>query len=272
MFSDVTEQDAYPCKSERRGLTKAKQLSRYKGVRKLRSGKFTPRIWGNGKNHFLGIFATELEAAQAVDEAHIYRTQAHAPVNLISETHDHLEICRHKDLESFVKHKREQARYQGVKYDDDGRWSVRICDPKGSTRKHVYLGSYLNEKKAASAYDRARIFKELDPVNFPDFLYNRAEITQHCASFDEFVEQTCRDASQATKDRQHSRYTGVSWYSRKNTWEAYVSLLSGPKGTKTSRKKRLGFYSNEDDAAKAADEAQVHHGQKAVDYRLLGVA
>ena len=49
-------------------------------------------------------------------------------------------------------------RYQGVKYDDDGRWSVRICDLKGSTRKHVYLGSYLNEKKAASAYDRARIF------------------------------------------------------------------------------------------------------------------
>lgn len=46
---------------------------RYKGVRKLRSGKFTPRIWGNGKNHFLGIFATLLEAAQAVDEAHIYR-------------------------------------------------------------------------------------------------------------------------------------------------------------------------------------------------------
>ena len=59
-----------------------------------------------------------------------------------------------------------------------------------------------------------------------------------------------------------SRYTGVSWYSRKNTWEAYVSLLSGPKGTKTSRKKRLGFYSNEDDAAKAADEAQVHHVSK----------
>ena len=59
-----------------------------------------------------------------------------------------------------------------------------------------------------------------------------------------------------------SRYTGVSWYSRKNTWEAYVSLSSGPKGTKTSRKKRLGFYSNEDDAAKAADEAQVHHVSK----------
>ena len=47
--------------------------------------------------------------------------------------------------------------------------------------------------------------QELDPVNFPDFLYNRAEITQHCASFDDFVEQTCRDASQATKNRQHSR-------------------------------------------------------------------
>lgn len=39
----------------------------------------------------------------------LLQTQAHAPVNLITETYDHLEIRRHKDLESFVKHKQEQA-------------------------------------------------------------------------------------------------------------------------------------------------------------------
>lgn len=46
----------------------------------------------------------------SLSNALLLQTQAHAPVNLISETYDHLEICRHKDLESFVKHKREQAR------------------------------------------------------------------------------------------------------------------------------------------------------------------
>jgi len=59
-----------------------------------------------------------------------------------------------------------------------------------------------------------------------------------------------------------SRYTGVSWNSLKNAWEAYVFLSFGPKGTKTSRKKCLGFYSSEDDAAKAADRARVHNVSK----------
>ena len=42
-------------------------------------------------------------------------------------------------------------------------------------------------------------------------------------------------------------------------WEAYVHLSSGPKKTKTSWKKRAGFYSDEDDAANAVDRARVQH-------------
>ena len=99
------------------------------------------------------------------------------------------------------------------------------------------LGCYVDKKKAASAYDRARIFQvgiqplayrmyamsqlcdgrmglassttmcglqELDPVNFPNFPHNTAKIRQH-ADFDEFVEQTRRDAGQVAKARQYSR-------------------------------------------------------------------
>ena len=47
--------------------------------------------------------------------------------------------------------------------------------------------------------------QELDPVNFPDFPYNRAEIKQH-ADFDEFVQQARRDAGQVTKARQTRRW------------------------------------------------------------------
>ena len=120
----------------------------------------------------------------------LLQTQAHAPVNLITETYDHLEICKHKDLESFVDSVVKMTmlanqinecllsimmskwlglshstppmrlcllfRYQGVKL-TDGRWSVYIHGLKYACI-NVSLGWYVDEKKAASAYDRARIF------------------------------------------------------------------------------------------------------------------
>lgn len=54
-------------------LLKLTVCDRYNGVQQLRSGKFKSRIWANGKNLFFGVYATESEAARAVDEAHIYR-------------------------------------------------------------------------------------------------------------------------------------------------------------------------------------------------------
>jgi len=46
----------------------------------------------------------------SLSNALLLQTQANAHLNLITEMYDHLEICGYKDLESFVKHKQEQAR------------------------------------------------------------------------------------------------------------------------------------------------------------------
>ena len=40
----------------------------------------------------------------------VMQSKTHAPVNLSAEEYDHKEICGHKDFDSFVKHKQEQAR------------------------------------------------------------------------------------------------------------------------------------------------------------------
>ncbi len=49
-------------------------------------------------------------------------------------------------------------RYQGITY-NNGRWFVYIHEYNGSAGVIVHLGCYIDEEKAASAYDRAQIFK-----------------------------------------------------------------------------------------------------------------
>ncbi len=49
-------------------------------------------------------------------------------------------------------------RYQGLTY-KGGRWSVyiQLLEYQGSACTYVFLGHYVDEEKAASAYDQARI-------------------------------------------------------------------------------------------------------------------
>jgi hypothetical protein len=55
----------------------------------------------------------------------------------------------------------------------------------------------------------------------------------------------------------HSRHRGVAWHKGMNQWEAYATL--------SRRKHRLGFFDNEDEAAKVAREFRVAHMTHAID-------
>lgn len=68
--------DGY-CNSKHLDISTSRSLKlvvydRYMGVAQSK-GKFAASICANGKSYFLGNYATESEAARAVDEAHIYR-------------------------------------------------------------------------------------------------------------------------------------------------------------------------------------------------------
>jgi hypothetical protein len=101
------------------------------------------------------------------------------------------------------------------------KWDANIV----VQRKKNFLGYYPCEKEAARAYDeRAGALGR--PVNFPK-----------------------KGQEQAEKRGAHgtvSRFVGVSWESSKSQWESYVSLEG-------SKKKPLGLFDDELDAARAYD-------------------
>ncbi len=62
--------------------------------------------------------------------------------------------------------------------------------------------------------------------------------------------RNCKKTNKPTS----SKYRGVSWYGRRKRWRVQIRY--------NGMRKHLGFFKNEDDAARAYDEAaKRHHGE-----------
>lgn len=72
-------------------------------------------------------------------------------------------------------------------------------------------------------YDEACIYQNLAPVNFPHFPYDEDEIHQP-ADFSKFIELKHKQAVQATKAGQSTRFIGVTRSSLRNRWAVNLAL------------------------------------------------
>jgi hypothetical protein len=138
------------------------------------------------------------------------------------------------------KRQRSSSRYTGVSWNKaQSVWRVRVTDLLTKRQKHV--GYFASEEDAARAYDCAAMQAQGSGAkrNFPD----------------EDISEAPATVGEQKTQRSSSRYTGVSWTKASSSWRVQ---LTDPQ---TKRKRTIGSYASEDDAARAYDCAAVQaHG------------
>jgi hypothetical protein len=148
--------------------------SQYRGVSwDSRGGKWLVQIWHGGKQHHLGYFADEEEAARAYDaQARELKGDA-ARLNFpaAGEMQDEKRSKYRTAAQIVAAHEAAAAtggrsRYRGLSWDSrGGKWEVKI---RHGGKQHN-LGYFADEEEAARAYDaQARELKGgAAQLNFP---------------------------------------------------------------------------------------------------------
>ncbi|KAL0045028.1 hypothetical protein WJX82_005815 [Trebouxia sp. C0006] len=270
-ISDKCSQSLKTAKPNGASATTRRPRTRYKGIYR-RENKFRAYLKVDNRQISLGSYSTDDEAARAVDKGRIF--QGLAPVNFESESYEDDIACAADSIDQYAKLTRSQSRqsskalltskaqltsrFKGV-VPRLGRWHAYMF-----WKKHHTFGSYRSEQEAAMMYDQACIYRNLHPVNFPDFPYNKEEIRQP-ADFGEFVEQKREQAMQATKAGQSSRFTGVSWSVLLNRWAVHLMIPAEQAGRPRTCL-FLGCFDTDEEAAVVADKGRIRYGMKAVNF------
>jgi hypothetical protein len=113
---------------------------------------------------------------------------------------------------------------------------VKLTDPQTKPGQR-HIGYYASEEDAARAYDCAAVQAHGPGAkrNFPD----------------EAISELPVSLGEERKQRTSSRYMGVSWYKAQSSWA--VSLTD----PQTKRRRSVGYFASEEDAARAYDCAAV---------------
>ncbi|XP_020255422.1 AP2-like ethylene-responsive transcription factor AIL1, partial [Asparagus officinalis] len=153
--------------------------------------------------------------------------------------------------------------YHGVtKLKWSGKFEAHLWDNtsqvEGRKRKgkHVYLGSYDSEEKAARAHDLAAL-KYWGPtpsakLNFPVSDYERELETMKNMSQDEYVAHVRRQSS--CFSRGASAYRGVTRRRKDGKWQARIGRVGESRDAKDIY---LGTFDTEEEAAEAYDLAAI---------------
>jgi hypothetical protein len=135
---------------------------------------------------------------------------------------------------------RSSSRYVGVSWHKAGStWQVHLREPQ--TKRSQHLGYFTSEEDAARAYDCAAL-KAHGPSakrNFPG----------------EAISETPATLGEQRQQRSSSRYIGVSWHKARSSFRVQMT------DPQTKRRRTIGSFASEEDAARAYDCAAVQaHG------------
>ncbi|KAG1659934.1 hypothetical protein FOA52_015372 [Chlamydomonas sp. UWO 241] len=183
----------------------------------------------------IGSYASEEDAARAYDHAAVQARGPDVERNFPDEA-----IRQSSSSEGEEEQRGNRvSRYLGVSWSNSkSAWLVRLWDPRIASQRQI--GSYASEKDAGRAYDYAavRAHGPGTKLNFPG----------------EIIREPPETLGEGRKKQQTtSRYLGVRWHKGNSVW--FVELHD--RRTKHQRRRHIGSFASEEDAARAYDHAAV---------------
>lgn len=158
--------DKFEKAGKRRGVRNSS--SKYKGVFRRKTGKWTSQLTYKGKRYYLGTFENEEEAAIAYNKKAIEVHGEKAFQNLIGNENSAV-ITEKSWKDKQVKRYPRKEGLRGVNFNKKrNRWETHI--QKNNNR--YYLGSFDHENQAAKAYDKKayELYGDEAILNFPEMI------------------------------------------------------------------------------------------------------
>jgi len=241
--------------------------SKYIGVsfnKNVKNNKWKTSIRHLRKTYFLGFYKTEEDAAKAYDKKALELYGNDANRNFPNLTIDKFEDIKFIPYEHTSKIKQGKStrvettsKYIGVCKDKrrkiDKQWFAHITH-----KNKIYrLGSYYTEEDAAKAYDKKalELFGKDAKLNFPNLPMEELDKVEYIPWDNLSKNATIGQQGISPDIPKTSQYVGVCWCKRPKKWKASIGQFN--------EQYLLGYYINEEDAAKAYDKIAIElYGEK----------